>query len=78
MTSGLGAEEAGLIGLRQDQRGNVMLGDVIVGIENLPVANSDDLLNALEQFQPGETVTVQTLRGNQDEMQFEVELTEPI
>ena len=78
VTSGLGAEEAGLIGLRQDQRGNVMLGDVIVGIENLPVANSDDLLNALEQFQPGETVTVQTLRGNQDEMQFEVELTEPI
>ena len=78
VTSGLGAQEAGLIGLQQDERGNVILGDVIVGIENMDVANNDDLLNALEQFQPGDVVEVLTRRRNQSEMSFEVELSEPL
>ena len=78
VTNGLGSAEAGLIGLEQDQRGNIILGDVIVGIENIAVTNSDDLLNALEQFQPGDVVEVLTRRRNQDEMSFEVELSEPL
>ncbi len=78
VTSGLGAQEAGLIGLQQDERGNVMLGDVIVGIENMDVTNNDDLLNALEQFQPGDVVEVLTRRRNKSEMSFEVELSEPL
>jgi S1-C subfamily serine protease len=77
VSSGLGAQEAGLIGLQQDERGNVMLGDVIVGIENMDITNNDDLLNALEQFQPGDVVEVLTRRRNQSEMSFEVELSEP-
>jgi len=78
VTNGLGSAEAGLIGLEQDQRGNIILGDVIVGIEDMAVTNSDDLLNALEQFQPGDIVEVFTRRRNQDEMSFQVELSEPI
>ena len=78
VTAGLGAQEAGLMGLSQDGNGNIILGDVIIGIDNLDISNSDDLLNALEQFQPGDTVQVRTRRRNQNEMQFEVELTEPI
>jgi len=78
VTNGLGSAEAGLIGLEQDQRGNIILGDVIVGIEDMAVTNSDDLLNALEQFQPGYIVEVFTRRRNQDEMSFQVELSEPI
>jgi S1-C subfamily serine protease len=78
VSSGLGAQEAGLIGLQQDERGNVMLGDVIVGIENMDITNNDDLLNALEQFQPGDVVEVLTRRRNQSEMSFEVELSEPL
>jgi len=78
VTSGLGSAEAGLIGLEQDQSGNIILGDVIVGIENITISNSDDLLNALEQFQPGDVVEVFTRRRNQDEMSFEVELSEPL
>lgn len=78
VTNGLGSAEAGLIGLEQDQRGNIILGDVIVGIEDMTVTNSDDLLNALEQFQPGDIVEVFTRRRNQDEMSFQVELSEPI
>ena len=78
VTNGLGSAQAGLIGLEQDPRGNIILGDVIVGIEGIPVSNSDDLLNALEQFQPGDIVEVITRRRNQDEMSFQVELSEPI
>ena len=78
VTTGLGSAEAGLIGLGQDQRGNIILGDVIVGIENMVITNNDDLLNALEQFQPGDIVEVLTRRRNQDEMSFEVELSEPL
>ncbi len=76
--NGLGSAEAGLIGLEQDQQGNIVLGDVIVGIENITVSNSDDLLNALEQFQPGDIVEVLTRRRNLNEMSFEVELSEPL
>jgi len=78
VTSGLGAQQAGLMGLAQDSIGNVILGDVIIGIEDMSISNSDDLLNALEQFQPGDTVTVRTRRRNQNQMQFQVELTEPM
>ncbi len=78
VTNGLGSAEAGLIGLEQDRSGNILLGDVIIGIEDMAVRNSDDLLNALEQFQPGDVVEVTTRRRNQDEMSFEVELSEPI
>lgn len=78
VTNGLGSEEAGLIGLNQDQSGNIILGDVIVGIEGMTIRNNDDLLNALEQFQPGDLVEVLTKRRNQDEMSFEVELSEPL
>jgi S1-C subfamily serine protease len=78
VTNGLGSAEAGLIGLEQDQQGNIILGDVIVGIENITVSNSDDLLNALEQFQPGDIVEVLTRRRNLNEMSFEVELSEPL
>lgn len=78
VTTGLGAQEAGLIGLQQDAAGNVMLGDVIVGVGNMNVTNNDDLLNALEQFQPGDVIQVLTRRRNLDEMAFEVELSEPL
>ncbi len=78
MTNGLGSAQAGLIGLEQDPQGNIILGDVIVGIENITVSNSDDLLNALEQFQPGDIVEVLTRRRNQNEMSFAVELSEPL
>ncbi|MEX2367699.1 MAG: trypsin-like peptidase domain-containing protein [Pseudohongiellaceae bacterium] len=73
----LPAEEAGLTGLRQDVRGGIILGDIIIELEGNPIANEDDLLNALEQFKPGDTVTVTTQR-NQQLMEFEVELADPV
>jgi S1-C subfamily serine protease len=58
------AAEAGLRGLIR--KGNqIGLGDVIVGIEDFEVENFDDLFNALERFEPGDTVRVKVLRGGE-------------
>jgi S1-C subfamily serine protease len=70
------AAEAGLIGFRQNQRGDIFLGDIILEVDGQKVSNPDDLLNALEQHQPGDTVKVVTLR-NQDTLEFDVELAAP-
>ena len=44
--------------------GDVELGDIIVGIDNDKVNNSDDLFRVLDKHQIGETVQVQILRDN--------------
>jgi S1-C subfamily serine protease len=62
---GSGAEAAGLQGTRIDARGRPSLGDIIVGIESDSVENADDLMNALEKYQAGDTVTVTVVRGDE-------------
>jgi S1-C subfamily serine protease len=59
------AEAAGLHGVRQDDAGRIILGDVIVSIDNKPVKTSGDLFSVLEQYKPGDTVTVNYLRNGQ-------------
>lgn len=74
--SGYPADEAGMIGVREDTRGNIHLGDVIIAIEGEPVTNEDSLLSMLERFEPGDTIKVTTLRD--DEIQnYSVTLTAP-
>jgi S1-C subfamily serine protease len=70
------AANAGLIGFRQNQRGDTFLGDIILEVDGHRVSTQDDLLNVLEQHQPGDTVKVVTLR-NQNTLEFEVELAPP-
>jgi S1-C subfamily serine protease len=60
---GSGAANAGLRGMQQTETGDVELGDIIVGIENDKVANSDDLFRVLDKHQIGETVQVQIWRN---------------
>jgi S1-C subfamily serine protease len=62
---GSGAEAAGLRGTRIDAHGRPSLGDIIVGIESDRVENVDDLMNALEKYQAGDTVTVAIVRGDE-------------
>ena len=62
-----GAAQAGLRGavLREDIWGNSVLqqlGDVIVSIDGKKVANADDLQNALQDKQPGQTVPILLIR----------------
>jgi S1-C subfamily serine protease len=62
---GSAAEAAGLQGTKRDAEGRLLLGDVIVGINTDPIASSGDLLNTLEKYTVGTTVTVALLRdGN--------------
>jgi putative serine protease PepD len=59
---GSGAANAGLRGMQQTEMGDIELGDIIVGIDNDKVANSDDLFRVLDKHQIGETVQVQIWR----------------
>jgi S1-C subfamily serine protease len=59
---GSAAEIAGLRGTRRDSEGRLLLGDVIVSINADPITASGDLLNVLEKYAVGTTVTVTVLR----------------
>ncbi|MFM7703664.1 MAG: S1C family serine protease, partial [Rubrivivax sp.] len=48
---------AGLQAFRRAQDGSIIAGDVITAIDDEAVADLDDMLNQLEQRQPGERVT---------------------
>ena len=73
---GFPAQEAGMIGVREDRLGNVHLGDVIIAINDEPVTNEDTLLSLLEQFEPGDVVKVTTLK-NEEIQNYEVTLSSP-
>ncbi len=63
VAAGSPALRAGMRGLRRDRfTGRFLLGDIIVGIEESPVKDYDDLYNALDRYKAGEMVTVRTLR----------------
>ncbi len=72
---GGGAANAGLRGMQQTEMGDFELGDIIVGIDNDKVGNSDDLFRVLDKHQIGETVQVQIWRDGR-RMSVPVRLTE--
>src|ERR1051326_1885397 len=60
---GSGAASAGLRGMQTTETGDYELGDIIVGIDNDKVTNSDDLFRVLDKHQIGEVVQVQIWRN---------------
>ncbi|MCH7742077.1 MAG: trypsin-like peptidase domain-containing protein [Proteobacteria bacterium] len=72
----LPAERAGMIGVREDRRGSIHLGDVIIAIDDEPVINEDTLLSLLELHEPGDRVKVTTLK-NEKIHNYEVTLGSP-
>jgi len=60
---GGGAAAAGLRGMQQTEMGDFELGDIIVGIGNDKVGNSDDLFRVLDKHQIGDTVQVHIWRN---------------
>jgi S1-C subfamily serine protease len=58
------AARAGLRGLVRSREG-MALGDVIVGIDDEPVKNYDDLYTILDRHQPGDKVKIVVQRGGQ-------------
>ena len=56
------AEAAGIKPFRRGPAGEIIAGDIITALGSKRVASLDELLEALEQHQPGETVTLSLLR----------------
>lgn len=70
-----GADRAGLRPTRRTRQG-IVLGDVITAIEGQPVRSVSDIRALLERQQPGDSVTVSLLRG-EEETEAEVRLSAP-
>ena len=65
-----------MIGLRRAPDGQILIGDVIIAVDRFQIKDSDDLLDALEQYKPGDLVTVKTLRRGQEKT-FQARLSAP-
>jgi len=72
---GLPAANAGMKGARRVSRLEVELGDIITAINGQDIRSNDDYLSAMENYKPGDSVTIRTRRKDQD-MNFEVTLVE--
>ncbi len=62
---GSGADKAGLRGFFYDDDGELVPGDIIIKINDKDVNSLDELLNRLEQFGGGDSVTVTYQRGDE-------------
>lgn len=76
VTRGLPAADAGLEGLKRRRSGDLLLGDVIIGINGEAITTSDDLMEVLERHKSGDRVSVTTQRG-EEVLQFEIRLAAP-
>ena len=61
---GTGAEDAGLRGTREGRRGQLVLGDVIVAINDTPIDELGDLLGTLNTYSVGDRVQVTFIRDD--------------
>ena len=65
-------DREGMRGLTETSRG-IVLGDVIVEVDDTPVDNEDDLLNVLENREAGDVIEVITQRDNRRQ-RYRIEL----
>jgi S1-C subfamily serine protease len=68
------AGKAGLIGIQKGQNGRWILGDVIVGIDDQPIGDLNDLYRQLDRHKVGDTVTLDVIRGGGEKRQVKVTL----
>ena len=66
VTDGTEAARAGLQGIQQNDDGDLILGDIITGIDDKKVENIDDLAEALESHKIGDVVTVKVVRNGKE------------
>ena len=65
VTDGGGAEKAGILPTRRSSSGDIILGDLIVEINDEPVQSNNDLLLTLEKYKSGDQVKVKVKRKDQ-------------
>ena len=74
VTPGSGAAQAGVRETRRDaQSGRILLGDLVVGIDDKPIETTKDVHLALDERRAGETVKL-TLTRDGERMEVEVTL----
>jgi S1-C subfamily serine protease len=73
---GSGAEQSGLRPTRRDRSGGLVLGDIILAVEDIAVTGGADLMLALERREAGQTVRVRVLREGR-EVEVPVQLSAP-
>jgi len=73
---GLPAAQAGMSGAFRNSRGEVVLGDIIVRMDDQVITKNDDYLSFMERKKPGEEVLIETLFKGKSR-QFRVRLAEP-
>jgi S1-C subfamily serine protease len=76
VVEGSGADAAGLQPTRRDRGGRVVLGDIIVAIDDQPVRSAEELRLRLEQRRAGDTVTV-TVDRDGKKRDLRIRLGEP-
>ena len=62
---GSAADQAGLQPTYRDANGAIRMGDLIVGIDQIAIESTNDLILALERYRPGDQITVTVARNNQ-------------
>jgi len=72
---GFPADDAGMMGARRVGRNDIVLGDIITGVDGQPVRTNEDYLSVMEKRRVGDTVTIETERAG-DTLTFDIELTE--
>lgn len=60
------AYEAGLRGIRRDRRGRLMMGDIILEIDNHKINSYDDIYNLFDHYKVGDKVRLKYQREGQE------------
>jgi S1-C subfamily serine protease len=71
------AEAAGIKPFKRAPGGELVVGDIITAVDGKPIANLDELLQALEQRQPGDTVKLTLIRADKQPAELAVRLGVP-
>jgi S1-C subfamily serine protease len=71
---GTSAEAAGLRGTRQ-RGGEIILGDIIISVNNKPVSSYDDLRNEFDKYRIGDVIDLGIIR-DEKRMTISVKLEE--
>ncbi len=62
VTPGSGAAKAGLQPTRRSGNGDIILGDLIIGVNGEPIQTNNDLFLTLEKYKPGQQVQLKVKR----------------
>ncbi len=73
---GSGADRAGLVPADVTEDGTFIPGDVIVGVNGVQVTRAEELIGALDEYDPGDTVTLRIFRDGRP-AELEVTLDAP-